>query len=107
MHEAPALARFFSQGLKKPVQMSGCAGAALNGKTRRLVEGDEGLSLKQDKALQKLLIVSRQGGYGRRAALGRGLRVWRQPDFLARGHPCIGLGARAVQPDLPRPQKLL
>ncbi len=80
-------------------------GPALHRQPRRLVEDDDRVVAMQDRPLHHRL-VGREQPARRHRRRGRRRIERRDADRLARGQPVAGLGALAVDPDLPGAQQL-
>jgi hypothetical protein len=102
------LALLVAQGFQHVVDIAGHARTALHRQSGRLVEDVDLRVLVQQHARQHIaivLIADRISGH-LVACLAIDLER-RNADDMARLDPRVGLGAAAIDPDLPRPQQLL
>ena len=91
------------EGIEQPVDMAVGLAAPLGGEAGRLVEDDRGLGLLDHHRARLLALF-----LGQLAAAGRGLGLGRVAGRDAQHLPChqpvVGLGAGAIDPDLPGPR---
>ena len=87
-------------GIEQPVDMARRLGAALGGEAGGLVEDDGGLGLQHHHVLgQRQLFRAERAALARRTV--RRLAARRHADLLPGDEPIVGLGALAVDADLP------
>jgi hypothetical protein len=94
-----------AQGFEQAVDMMRRLGSALHGDARRLVEDEEVVVLVEGDRREKIAVGLRQAASWRWRRRDIGQR--RHADSLAVNEPRARLSARAIDPDLPRPQQLL